>query len=473
MDFFDDSESESKPESDYEIEDNFLILPGTKIPKWLKFHDQHFRNSISFEVGCKFSKLAVCVAFCSAQLHKVKRPFYIPAESIKCLEFEVYVSINGCKQKFNHQSTRERCEELWLFSKSLRQFYKPNLSEQNQDVVDVICEIEVCNTTNSYSLILNPNDFIKWFRVSVECICCPQKSDITYLPLPSYKNGCASSSALNDTVLLPFQPVFRTSYVSVMVCRAFSNEGDLGNSIKPTNTGFEPGLKGFLGDLNVSLSAPNNSELLALLPGPNMDHEVSNTVNDLRLLKGIHNDGCDLSLSLNDSNERESEPPLFPDLINGFDFGFAQPNLEFGSGVSSGFHLGSSSMAHASVNDDSDLNVSLSAPNNFELLALLPSPNMDHEVSNTVNDLRLLKGIHNDGCDLSLSLNDSNERESEPPLFPDLTNGFDFGFAQPNLELGSGVSSGFHLGSSSMAHASVNDDSDFNMGPPPKKARTS
>ena len=116
---------------------------------------------------------------------------------------------------------------------------------------------------------------------------------------------------------------------------------------------------------------------------------------------------------------------------------------------------------------------------------------MDHEVSNTVNDLRHLKGIHNDGCDLSLSLDDSNERESEPPLFSDLTNGFDFGSAQPNLELGSGVSSGFHLGSSSMAHASVNDDSDFymgsfsmahdcvnddsdfNMGPPPKKARTS
>nr|POF04948.1 hypothetical protein CFP56_18407 [Quercus suber] len=76
-------------------------------------------------------------------------------------------------------------------------------------------------------------------------------------------------------------------------------------------------VEGFLGNLNVSLSAPNNSELLALSLGQNMDHEVSNTVNDLRLLKGIHNDGCDLSLSLNDSNERESEPTLFPDLTNG------------------------------------------------------------------------------------------------------------------------------------------------------------
>ena len=132
-----------------------------------------------------------------------------------------------------------------------------------------------------------------------------------YLPLPSDRNGCGSSSVLNDTELPPFQPA----------------------------------LKGFLGDLNASLSAPNNSELLALLPGPNVDHEVTNIINDLRLL------------SLNDSNERESEPPLFHDLTNGFDLGFAQPNLELGSSVSSGFHLDSSSMAHASVNDDSDFNM--------------------------------------------------------------------------------------------------------------------
>ena len=130
--------------------------------------------------------------------------------------------------------------------------------------------------------------------------------------------------------------------------------------MEPPNTGFEPGLKGFLGDLNVSLSAPNDSELLVLLPlpcGPTMDHEVSNTVNDLRLLKGIHNDGCNLSSSLNDSDERESEPPLFPHTTNGFDLGFGQPNLLLGSSVSGGFHLGSSSMAHASVNDDSDFNM--------------------------------------------------------------------------------------------------------------------
>ena len=203
--------------------------------------------------------------------------------------------------------------------------------------VEVICEIMNRNVIGPRYVLGNHTDFIKWWGVNVECICCPQKSDITYLPLPSDRNGCGSSSVLNDTELPPFQPLF------------------------PTSNGFEPGLKGFLGDLNGSLSAPNDSELLALLPGPNMDHEVSNTVNDLRFLKGIHNDGGDLSLSLNDSNEREREPPLFPDLTNGFDFGFAQPNLELGSGVSSGFHFGSSSMAHACVNDDSDFNMDSSS----------------------------------------------------------------------------------------------------------------
>ena len=322
MDFFDDSESKSESDSDSDSESDYeIILPGTEIPKSLKFNHQSFGNSISFKVGCKFPKLVVCVAFHSVEAH-IERRYLRSAEAyISRRDFDVIVSINGRKECSTHRIIKESCEELWLFSESIRQFYKPNLSEPNQVVVEVLCDIKVHNKNHIYSEIGNPNDFIKWIGVSVECICCPQKSDITYLPLPSDRNGRGSSSVLNDTELPPFQPVFPTSYVSGMDCGAFSNEGDLGNLMEPTNTGFEPGWKGFLGDLNVSLSALYNSELLALLPGPNIDH----------------------------------------DLTNGFDFGFAQPNLGLGSGVSSGYHLGSSSMAHASANDDSDFNMGSSS----------------------------------------------------------------------------------------------------------------
>ena len=208
MDLFDDSESESK--SDSEIEDYFLLLPGTKIPKSLKFNHQSFGNSVSFKVGCKLPKLAVCVASRSAEAHIDRH-------------FSVHVSVNGCKQYFNHRNPRDSCEELWLFSKSLVHLYERNLSEQNQVEVEVRC------VSGPRYKLGNHTDFIKWLGVNVECICCPQKSDITYLPLPSDRSGCGSSLVLNDTELPPFQPVFPTSYGSVMDCGAFNNEGDLGN----------------------------------------------------------------------------------------------------------------------------------------------------------------------------------------------------------------------------------------------------
>ncbi|KAL4642315.1 hypothetical protein ACB092_02G007200, partial [Castanea dentata] len=159
MDLFDDSESESESDSDSDS-DYEILLPGTEIPKWLKFNHQSFGNSISFKVGCKFPKLAVCVAFRSAK-------------GLCGLDFFVHVYFNGCKQCFRYRSTNESYKELWLFSKSLGQLNKPNLSEQNQVEVGVTCTLENCNRNHT-----------EWLGVNVECICCPQKSDITYLPLP-------------------------------------------------------------------------------------------------------------------------------------------------------------------------------------------------------------------------------------------------------------------------------------------------
>ena len=51
--------------------------------------------------------------------------------------------------------------------------------------------------------------------------------------------------------------------------------------MEKTKNEFESGLKGFHGDLNLSLSVPNDPELLPLIPFPydsNMDHEDSNTI---------------------------------------------------------------------------------------------------------------------------------------------------------------------------------------------------
>ena len=147
MDPFDESESESESKSESESVYDFILLPGTEIPESLKFNHQSFGNSISFKVGCKFPKLAVCVAFRSAEAHK-KRRFY------------VHVSINGCKQKFNEIGTKDSYEQLWLFSKSLGQLNKPNLSEQNQVEVEVKCESWDRNVIGNQ---------IKWLGVNVEC----------------------------------------------------------------------------------------------------------------------------------------------------------------------------------------------------------------------------------------------------------------------------------------------------------------
>ncbi|KAK7835215.1 hypothetical protein CFP56_023557 [Quercus suber] len=80
--------------------------------------------------------------------------------------------------------------------------------------------------------------------------------------------------------------------------------------------------------------------------------------------------------------------------------------------------------------------------------------------------------FRNDGYDLSLSLNDSDVSEREPPKVPNTSNGSNFGLGQIDLE-GSIVSGGFDLGSSSMTHEFVNDDFDLNLSPPSKKKRTS
>ena len=173
----------------------FLQLPGTEIPKCWKFSHQSFGNSVSFWIGKKISKLALCIAFRSMEAHK-------------SMELKVNISINGCNKLYPNTCNywTEVSEELWLFSISLGQLNKQKLSEQNHIEVEVICKIFINNR-------IHP-DFIKWIGVNVECSCYPQNSDVTCLPLPCAMNGCGSSSIPNDTELPPLLPVSSTSYAS-------------------------------------------------------------------------------------------------------------------------------------------------------------------------------------------------------------------------------------------------------------------
>ena len=106
-----------------------------------------------------------------------------------------------------------------------------------------------------------------------------------------------------------------------------------------------------------------------------------------------------------------------------------------------------------------------------------------------------LEGSHDDGCDLSLSLCTSRMGRNYPPPQPqatvpddashislpstidlpnNMTDMFELRLGLPGLGIGSTVSEGFHLGSSSMAHNFASDDDfDFSLYSPSKKMRKS
>ena len=131
-----------------------IKVPGTEIPKWLKFNHQSDGNSVSFRIGCEFPKAVVCIAFQLVEAH------------ISGL-FSVYVSVNGCKEKISFQDIEEMSGHLWLFSVSNRKLLDPNSYEEND--IEVICEID---ESNESSIPFENTEFIKWMGVHVECICC-------------------------------------------------------------------------------------------------------------------------------------------------------------------------------------------------------------------------------------------------------------------------------------------------------------
>ena len=151
---------------------NYLMLPLTEIPKWLKFnHHQSFGNSISFLVGPKFSNLVVCIAFPSKDVDKDKGD-----------SWSVHILINGKEQlPVYMEKANSNSDHVWLI---YRKVNISNPSEENR------IEIEVKLKPLWNNISLNRE------RIYVECICCPQKPNISP---PLSMDQCAFNNGEEDS----------------------------------------------------------------------------------------------------------------------------------------------------------------------------------------------------------------------------------------------------------------------------------
>ncbi|XP_030962296.1 disease resistance protein RPS6-like [Quercus lobata] len=140
---------------------HYLILPVTEIPEWSKFnHHQIVGNSVSFLVGPKFSNLVVCIAF--------------PTKDVKTdtwYSWDVPIFING-EEKFNGRMSlwaNSNCGHVWLM------YWKVNISNPSEEN-----RIEVEVKVRPSKFISNPPSIsLDRMRIYVECICCPQKPNIS------------------------------------------------------------------------------------------------------------------------------------------------------------------------------------------------------------------------------------------------------------------------------------------------------
>ena len=141
-------------------------MPGTEIPKW--FNHQSVENSISFWVGHKVLKLAVCLAF-------------EPTDN----SYGVGVSINGCEISSDYQKG-EDSNNLWLFSIS-RQFLQKHLNDSNpaeRNHFEVTYEIHFRGSEPR-----NPKVIKRW-GVHVECSCPPREFSIPNAIHDDDDDGC-------------------------------------------------------------------------------------------------------------------------------------------------------------------------------------------------------------------------------------------------------------------------------------------
>ena len=155
-----------------------LILPVTEIPKWLKFnHHQSVGNSVSFLVGPKISNLVVCIAFPSKDVPI----FPDDLDDTRWQFWYVDISINGKTQSLMGARAwkNSNYDHLWLM------YWKVNISNPSEENR---IEVEVINPSEKISL--------NRMRIYVECICCPQKPNIS--PASSM-DQCAFNNGEEDS----------------------------------------------------------------------------------------------------------------------------------------------------------------------------------------------------------------------------------------------------------------------------------
>ena len=131
----------------------YLILPAIEIPKSFKFNNhQSVGNFISFLVGPKFSNLVVCIDFPSKDVDShIANIWFV----------DIYV--NGEKDVISAMGwLNSNYDHLWLVYEKVN---ISNPSEENRIVVDVRCERRIISLNR--------------MRIYIECICCPQKPNIS------------------------------------------------------------------------------------------------------------------------------------------------------------------------------------------------------------------------------------------------------------------------------------------------------
>jgi hypothetical protein len=271
-----------------------------------------------------------------------------------------------------------------------------NLNRYDVNEVNIECKAYKTHHSNVNEVNIEVNSVIKRCGVHVECMCCPHQrlGDTQHPFFPIRLNPGDSMGTLGYHIssgATKYQPPLKfLDLPDLGFDLTVSERFDLGSSSMPNNDDSDLGFlhpffpirlnpgnsMGTLGydissgatnddsDFNLgSSSMPNNddSDLGFLHPFfatsyASHSNSIETTNNEFdSTLKGFHGDGCDLSLLPHayPMGSQDYQPPTVHISLPSSE-GLDLPALAFGSTVSEGFDLGSSSMPHT---DDSDFNL--------------------------------------------------------------------------------------------------------------------